>query len=244
MRRLPAVLAMVVLLAAVSPTPFGGWMVLSVQELPEFLEAGKPIALSFKIRQHGQKPVRGLKPVVTLWKADRRGSPDWLWYDRSALVGGVRAVEGGAAGLYSATITPTEPGRVSIVIDTDFHGSWKVRLLPLHVVAAGGRPPTLSPHERGRQLFVAKGCLTCHTKTDEPTFGGWKGSMGSEGDLTGLSFVEEALARKLADPALFRVAASNGDFVMPKIALGDQEIGALVSFLIRGEAGAPGSEGR
>lgn len=225
MRRALGVFAIGFLLIAATPTAFGGWAVVTLQEVPEYLEVGKPTTLSFKIRQHGETLVADRSPTVTLRKAD--GFLSRL-FGRNR----VTAVKGSEPGLYEATVTPSEVGDVSITIDTDFAG-WKVELLPFRVVAAGEAPPPLSSHERGRQLFAAKGCVTCHMKFDEPEFADWR-VVAVGPDLTGRSFPADWLAQKLADPAQFRGARTNGP-VMPALTLDEREIAALVHFVNGGQ---------
>ncbi len=70
MRRALGVLAMAVLLIAATPTAFGGWAVVTLQEVPEYLEVGTPTTLSFKIRQHGETLLDDRSPSVTLRKAN------------------------------------------------------------------------------------------------------------------------------------------------------------------------------
>ena len=231
MRRALGVLAMAVLLIAATPTAFGGWAVVTLQDVPEYFEAGKPTTLSFKIRQHGETLLDDLSPTVTLRKAD--GFLSRL-FGRNR----VMAVKGSEPGLYEATITPSEAGDVSVTIDTDLF-RWKVTLVPFRVVAAGEAAPPMWPHERGRQLFAAKGCVTCHMKHDEPEFNDWQ-VVAVGPDLTGRSFPADWLAQKLADPAQFRVARTNGP-VMPALTLDEREIAALVHF-VNGEDVTTGTE--
>jgi len=121
---------------------------------------------------------------------------------------------------------------VSITIDTD-PARWKAKLLPFRVAAAGETPPPMSSHKRGRQLFAAKGCVTCHAKHDTPEFADWQ-VVRVGPDLTGRWFPAVWLAQKLADPAQFRGATTNGT-VMPTLALDEREIAALVSFINGGQ---------
>ncbi len=226
MRRTLGVLAMAVLLIATTPTGFGGWAVVTLQDVPEYLEVGTPTTLSFKIRQHGRTLLDDRSPTVTLRKANAPFLSRLFGRDR------VAAVRGAEAGLYEATITPTEAGDVTVTIDADLF-RWKVKLLPFRVVAAGETPPPMWSHVRGRQLFAAKGCVTCHAKKDVSEFADWQ-VVPVGPDLTGRSFPANWLAQKIADPAQFRGARSNGP-VMPTLALDEREIAALVSFLNGGQ---------
>ena len=198
-----------------------------LQEVPEYLVVGTPTTISFKIRQHGETLLDDRSPTVTLRKAGSGFLSRVFARDR------VAAVKGAEPGLYEATITPTETGDVSVTIDTDLF-RWKVELLPFRVVAAGETPPPMWSHVRGRQLFAAKGCVTCHAKYDEPEFDDWQ-VVRVGPDLTGRSFPTDWLALKLADPAQFRGARINNVPVMPALTLDEREIAALVHFVNGGQ---------
>jgi mono/diheme cytochrome c family protein len=223
------------LMIAATPTAFGGWAVVTIQDLPEYLEAGEPTTLSFEIRQHGRRLLDDRSPTVTLRHANAGLVSRLLTRDR------VAAVRGPGVGLYEATVTPSDTGEVSLIIDTDLF-RWKVQFLPIRVVAAGQVPPPLAPHERGRQLFAAKGCATCHAKRDDLELADWQVVQVGP-DLTDRSFPADWLAQRLADPVQFRGASTNGD-VMPDLALDEREIDALVSFLNRGQVTAASSDER
>ena len=224
MRRAAGVLAMAVLLIAATPTPaaFGGWAVVTLQDVPEYLEVGTPTTLSFKIRQHGETLLDDVSPSVILKQSDSFLSR-FFGRDR------VTAVRGSEPGVYEATITPSEVGEVSVTIDTDL-ARWKTKLLPFRVVAAGETPLPMASHERGSQLFAAKGCATCHAKKDVAEFADWQ-IIRVGPDLMGRSFPADWLAQKIADPARYRGAMTNGAPVMPTLTLDEREIAALVSFL-------------
>jgi len=67
MKKRPLTLALLgLLLIPVLAFRFGGWAVVSVDDLPEYLVAGKPVAVSFKVRQHAVSLLDGLKPTITL----------------------------------------------------------------------------------------------------------------------------------------------------------------------------------
>jgi mono/diheme cytochrome c family protein len=223
MRRALGILAMGVLLIAATPTPaaVGGWAVVTFQDVPEYLEVGTPTTLSFKIRQHGQTLLDDRSPSLALRNGD--GLLSRLFgRDR------VAAENGSEPGLYEATITPSDTGDMHVTIDTDLF-RWKTELLPFRVVATGETPPPLSAHERGSQLFAAKGCASCHAKKDVAEFADWQ-VVRVGPDLMGRSYPADWLAQKLADPAQFRGAQTNG-MVMPTLALDEREIAALVSFI-------------
>jgi len=68
-KRLSLVLLMVLMAVssglALEPAWAGNWAVVTVKELPEFVTAGRPFTIHFTVRQHGQRPMGGLSPMVT-----------------------------------------------------------------------------------------------------------------------------------------------------------------------------------
>jgi hypothetical protein len=231
MRRGIGILAAVVLLTAATTTPFGGWAVVTVLDMPTHLEVGQATTIAFQVRQHGKTLLEDLDPTLSLRHSDAGFIARMFKRDR------VDATFRPEAGVYEARITPTDTGEVTITIDTDFRDA-EVELLPIHVVASGAGIDPLAPDERGRQLFAAKGCATCHAKDDDAAFAEWM-VVRAGPDLTNRTFPREWLEQKLADPAVFRSAAYNGN-VMPNLRLSAPEIDALASYLGRGDVTAQG----
>lgn len=203
-----------VLMAAA--TTYGGWAVITVEDTPTQLEANQPTRIAFTILQHGVEPMRDLRPTVTLTpEGARRGAK-------------VRAEPGTKAGQYVATITPEAAGTVRISIDANWRDT-RITLLPIQVVARVAQASAPTDVARGRQLFVAKGCVTCHAKRDDGTVQEQHvAAIGPE--LTGRTWPDEWLAAKLADPSRSRVGSSNGN-LMPDLGLSQSEIAALVGYL-------------
>lgn len=222
MRRVLGVLAASAVLMAAAPATYGGWAVISVQDVPAQLEAGKATRLTFTILQHGVEPMRGLKPTVTVTpEGARKGDK-------------VQAEAGRKAGQYVATVTPAAAGMVRISIDANWRET-RTELLPIPVVARVAQAAAGDEFAVGRQLFVAKGCITCHLKRDDPVVSAFRSaSVGPE--LTGRTWPAEWLVAKLADPAQARGGAQ-GDGVMPDLDLTPAEIAALVGYLNRGAVG-------
>ena len=91
-----------------------------------------------------------------------------------------------------------------------------------------------SPHyERGRALFVAKGCVGCH----------WHESVGTRGDFPGTGFgpdlseIDELNTTLPSDPEYLRAwlrdpRVKNPQRVMPDLDLSDEEIESLLAFLV------------
>lgn len=189
---------------------FGGWAVITVRDLPEVVVAGEPVELTYTVRQHGVERMSGLRGEV------------------EAVAGGrsVRAAAsaGQGRGDYRTTLTLPEPGNWTITIRSGFRGS-DATLLPITAIARGtAAPRPMAQAERGRQLFVAKGCVTCHVHAEVKEAGG--GHVGPE--LTGRRFAPEYLAQFLANPAIRTSAGGEG---MPNLELRGPEIAALVTFI-------------
>ena len=43
---------------------FGGWAVITVDDLPQALTVGHPTSIGFMVRQHGHAPLNGLTPTI------------------------------------------------------------------------------------------------------------------------------------------------------------------------------------
>jgi mono/diheme cytochrome c family protein len=229
MRRTLGMLAVGTVLIAAAPAAFGGWAVITVDEVPASLEAGRPVTLGFTVRQHGREPLRDLRPTVTVGPAKARGTT-------------VRAVADARPGHYTATLTAHDTGAAIITVDARWHEA-RIALLPVHVGAPGTAAPDVAGADRGRQLFVGKGCVTCHAKRDDrEVYAQHVVDIGPE--LTGRTWPAEWLAAKLANPAAFRTAGAGDDLPMPNLGLSDREIAALTSYLNARPGGDLSSTGR
>lgn len=189
----------------------GGFAVVTVENPPDRLVAGQPVEMSFVVRQHGVTPMPNLNPRIEA---------------RS----GLRVVEGRAwetprRGVYRARITVPDARKWLITIHSGFLKS-KGRLVPMRAVDASAPAAPIANEERGRQLFAAKGCVTCHVH-DSVTVGGEFASM--ELDLTDRRFPAQYLASFLANPAIKK--PTNPSFPMPNFQLSQREIAALVAFI-------------
>ncbi len=232
MRNTLGMFALGTLLVAAVPVAFGGWTVITVHDLPEYLEAGKSTTLEFTIRQHGRTLLSDRSPAVTL----KRAGAGWLSRGQK-----FPAVRGQAAGRYVAVVTPVDTGAVEITIDADWYSS-EMTLLPIRVEASGQKAEPLADAERGRQLFVAEGCVTCHVKSDDPRLGGRK-SLAVGPELTGRQFPMEWITQKLTDPASLRVGTGQ-QAVMPNLGLSQREIAALASYVNYQQQTAAATVGR
>jgi len=224
MRRkaLSLVLPCLLLLAlpAAAPDP-GGWYVLTVEDLPDHLVAGEPLELTYTVRAHGQRPFDGTEGRVVATSG--------------AGVVEVASVHGERPGEHRARLTVPEPGHWSLTIRTRYlpppRASARMpysnrTLLPLQAVRAGEEPSPVSDAERGRRLFVAKGCVTCHKHGAVDG----AGSVPVGPDLTERHFAAEYLALFLADPSI-RPPSDERTFPMPDLDLDRTEIDRLTAFI-------------
>jgi hypothetical protein len=186
----------------------GGWSVITLADFPDYAMAGRPLTLTFSVRQHGQKLVSGLKPSV---QASTPGTPAVI----------VRATPTSRAGEYTATLELNRVGDWSIVVDGGFNADDKARsynsiaLPPLRVIPADSAPLVLfSEAERGSVLMVTKGCVSCH-------------APGGDRDVTKRHLKADQVKVFLADP-------SGRQIEMPNLGLRPPEISALASYLASG----------
>lgn len=86
--------------------------------------------------------------------------------------------------------------------------------------------PAISQAELGEQLFVAKGCITCHVNNKvDRAYEYWTIDMGAT-NLTKFSASPEVLRLRLKDPAEVK-----SDTKMPQLNLSEAEIEALIAFI-------------
>ena len=181
----------------------GGWAVITVDDLPDYVEAAKPVTLSFTVRQHGVTPLDQLTPSIRATSG------------RLTANGTVRSADG--AGHYTASLTFPSAGDWSVTIRSGF-GSSDVTLLPLPVVDhGGGLTRVVTDTDRGERLFVAKGCVTCHVQIAVgPRLDGKKFDVG---------YISGFLAKPPTTPR------EPGKSTMPNLGLQPREIASLVSYL-------------
>lgn len=195
---------------------YGGWATVTVENLPDRLEAGTPYNLTFSIRQHGHNLLDDLSPYVEL----KQG--------KSELV--VRGVSTNKRGYYTATLNVPSTGDWAATVQTGF-GKSHLKLRPLAAVPRGSQlAANFTQPERGERLFVAKGCVACHQHARVEGSGTYK--VGPE--LTVRRFAPEYLRQFLADPSIKPPTTNER---MPNLNLSDADIAALIAF-INTEAGA------
>ena len=211
-RRFCRTLLPLLLLVPLFSAHTGGWAVITVEDLPDYVVAQQPFQLAFTVRQHGTHPLDDVKPSVEVSVGKQ--------------VTRVAAKRGSRPGQYVATITMPEPGDARVNVYSGFYNDHHTKLMPLRVTGAGAlNAPNYTPAERGHRLFVAKGCLTCHQHRDVPESGAVK--LTGAVDLSEPRLAPEFLAKFLANPSI-RPSASG---FMPNLGLKEKEIAALVAFL-------------
>lgn len=69
-RRLTPLLALCALLLFATPALAGNWAVVTVEDLPDGIEAGALTTITFSVRRHGSELLGGLKPTVSALHPD------------------------------------------------------------------------------------------------------------------------------------------------------------------------------
>jgi len=188
---------------------YGGWAAITVEDLPDYGVARQAMNLTFTVRQHGFEKLRGLEPRI-----EARAS--------GAATTTAMAQPGKEVGQYTAQLVLPQGGEWTITVHSGF-GNSRVTLVPIQVTEPNApAPAALLAGERGRRLFVAKGCVTCHLHRDVKG----SGTVAVGPDLTTRRLAPEYLQRFLADPAI--TGSSNR---MPNLNLKQAEIAALIAFL-------------
>jgi cytochrome c551/c552 len=211
MKRLAFVALGTVAVASIAAARFGGWAIVSIDTVPEHGVVGKPVVFDFSVRQHGQHLLEDLKPEIVA----KNGSD---------VVTG-RAWETPNSGVYRASVNIPKTGDWAMTIRSGFMGS-ELKLLPLKVVGVSDKVAVMQPAERGRQLFAAKGCVSCHVHNAvgiTPFMKNWAP------DLTDKRFARDYLEKFLADPSIKPPTPNIGQ--MPNMHLRPVEIASLVAFI-------------
>jgi mono/diheme cytochrome c family protein len=186
----------------------GGWAVVTLKDVPEYMVAGKSVPLTYAVRQHGVHLTPGLSG----------------WIEARSAQGGVvkaLAAPAGDTGYYLATLA-LPAGDWTLTVNSGFMNSQSGPVV-MRVIASGDQVATISAAERGKVLFAAKGCVTCHTHT------GVSSRTGFAPDLSSPRFAAAYLTTFLANPSI--KSPSQPGLTMPNLELTHGEIGALVAFL-------------
>jgi len=65
-RKIIVLLVTVTILLSATPARAGGWVVITLDSLPEEIHVGEPLSIGFVVRRHGQTPTHDLSPVVIM----------------------------------------------------------------------------------------------------------------------------------------------------------------------------------
>lgn len=196
-----------VLLPAV-PAEAGGWATFTLLDVPDSPRAGATLDLTFVARGHGKTPFHFAK-----------GEASFVF--RHLATGETVRAAATPATRYAGTHTAT------VVLPSA--GEWAWELRPGGYPALKLQPLTVLPGEeealiaRGKALFAAKGCVTCHR--NDALDAQWTVELGP--NLTHYTNTTIDLAAWLANPA-----ALKPDTQMPALGLRPAEIDALIAFLL------------
>jgi YtkA-like protein len=126
MRKLIVLAALAAGLAVATSASAGGWATLGIDPLPDGTEAGGTWSPDITIRQHGQTPLDGLTPVVSI--SDEDGA-------RHEFL----AEPAGEPGVYTADVTFPAAGSWHVVVESGF-GDSRLTYGPVSIVgdAPGG----------------------------------------------------------------------------------------------------------
>jgi mono/diheme cytochrome c family protein len=185
----------------------GGWAIITLNDFPDYAVTGKPLNLTFSVRQHGVTLLTGLQPKVQASTT-------------SGLTAKATVKPTTNRGEYTTSITLPQPGEWKITIASGFNEN-NVTLPALNVIASGASAPAaFSPATRGVRLFAAKGCIGCHRHIEVNP----ERATDAKFDLTGKRFPQDYLKKFLADPSIKPAE-------MPNLKLKDDEIEALAAFI-------------
>ncbi len=209
--RAPLLAGVATVALSASAYTFGGWAVVTVDDLPEYLTVGQPNKIAFVVRQHGMRLMDEVRPevVATDGKTTVHGTAPTM----------------ASAGHFAANLVVPHAGKWTVTVNSGW-GKSATKLYPISAIAAGAAPPAPTPaSERGQKLFAAKGCMTCHVH------GAVEGSgfVKVGPDLTPKRYAGDFLTRFLADPSIQRTPGLQAQ--MPNLGLKPAEISALVAFI-------------
>ncbi len=189
----------------------GGWAVITVKDLPDFVVVGRPVTLVYAVRQHGRQLLSGLDGRLEIRSGPHR--------------------------VLSAATATSEPGHYSANFTLPYAGNWTIdihsglggatissRIITIQAIGPAAQIPLVSETERGRRLFAGKGCVTCHVHKDVES-----GLVPVGPDLTARRYEPAYLQRFLAHPMQTPTAKFGSE--MPDLRLRDTEIASLVAFI-------------
>lgn len=206
------VLAVAAVFMVAAGSTFGGWAVTTVEDVPEFAVAGKPFDVTYTVRQHGFTLLSRLTGTVTASAGNqqRTFSPVDL-----------------GEGMYKSRVILASAGTWTIRVHAGFGDKAGSTFTVRAIDPSAATPPPMPAFDRGHQLFIAKGCATCHSHQLTRQFYGVQAGP----DLSDPKFASAYLERFLANPSI--KTDWRGDARMPNLGLKGAEITSLVAFLNR-----------
>lgn len=211
-----AMVALVGAVMAAGRIQAGGWGVLTIRDMPDYVVAGQRFDLTFALRGHGRTLTTGLEAGIVATRHDRRVH--------------ATATPARDAGHYTAGLVLPAAGEWMLEIQTSYGGRQALQLA-IQAIAPGAEPPVLSSVQRGHRLFLAKGCATCHRL--EGVVSNHPAPVGPP--LATGKYAADYVARVLRDPASAATRpAGSSPWTMPDLGLAEREIDALVAFLTSG----------
>lgn len=236
LRWIVSLLATLALLTIPRSAYAGGWAVITLVDLPHVVAARQPIPIEFVIRQHGHpdRLMLDQSPQVTATYAGHTVQ--------------VMAKPGTQPGHYHTILTLPIAGTWDWSIGAF---TMDVALPPLivHDTAPQDAPPQIAQllawigwqpitpptpiqpladtrtlAEQGHDLYIAKGCATCHRHADVEV----EHVIEIGPNLTGFTPDPHATRLWLQNAAAF---TASRDWPMPTLELTDVEIDALIAFL-------------
>ena len=127
------------LLITISIAAAGGWAVITIDELPAEITAGRAFSIGFTVRQHGQTLRSDLQPIVRFMRSDAKESFE------------VTAQRQGDEGHYTAEIEFPGAGQWNWRVDIEQFGmitqpmpTLTVQAAPVGIVPARAQPSVLT----------------------------------------------------------------------------------------------------
>jgi len=211
-------IALIGLVMTSVPAMAGGWAVVTLDTLPVKVVANQPLTIGFMVRQHGVTPMDGLKALLVFQREGEQNN--------KALV--FDAMPAGSKGHYTATISLPAAGawRWRIEAFNMLHNMPNLTAVSIAAqpTATSRRVALTEQIQQGEDLFLAKGCATCHIHA----------AVVSKVEMT-IDIGPNLTYRKL-DPDYVRIWLKDPSKVkpttkMPNLNLGQTEIDALAAFL-------------
>ena len=245
----PTLIATVILLLAGTPLHAGGWVVVTLDTLPPPIYAGEAITIGFTVRQHGQTLVDLGEPgPAVVAEQVETGARMMVAATRTGFTGHYTAtLTFPAAGRWAWHIAPKPFPTVATMPDLivehrsqplalptnrdPFFYQWLalaqqwLRQWGVEPVKASAPDEALEP-SLGRDLFLAKGCASCHMHEDLAVE--WNSQVGP--DLTNYDKTAAFLQLWLTEPTAVKPTT-----MMPNLQLSQAEINALSVFLINAD---------